>query len=202
MGVIDARRFRRRAVLALVVSLALGGSAALAADVALAFKARVARLCIAAAFARHLADGKRHAPWAWADTAPVASLTFGRLGERVLVLEGATGASLAFGAGHVDGTARPGSRGTSVVAGHRDTVFTFLEGVRVGDVVEVRTSAGVARHVVRGARVTTATDPEVFAETFGSTIRLVTCHPIRGVAPTDRRLVVELVGDPPRRRSS
>jgi sortase A len=98
---------------------------------------------------------------------------------------------LAFGLGHVDGTAPPGGAGLSVVGGHRDGDARFLAGLEPGDVVRLRTAAGVSRWQVRGARVvqagSTVPDPGP-----GDRMWLVTCWPIDAVRPGASRYVVEL----------
>ena len=62
-----------------------------------------------------------------------------------MVLAGASGRTLAFGPGHVDGTPLPGEHGNAVVSGHRDTHFAFLRDLRCGDVLEVQTAAAALR---------------------------------------------------------
>ncbi|HIF09988.1 MAG TPA: sortase, partial [Sneathiellales bacterium] len=53
------------------------------------------------------------------------------------VLSGDAGSSLAFGPGHMFGTAIPGEPGLSIVAGHRDTHFAFLQHISVGDLLSI-----------------------------------------------------------------
>ena len=54
----------------------------------------------------------------------------------------ASGPTLAFGPGHVDGTAAPNARGNSVIAGHRDGSFRFLDRLRIDDVLHLETRGG------------------------------------------------------------
>ena len=58
------------------------------------------------------------------------------------VLAGASGATFAFGPGHLDGT---GTTGHSVIAGHRDTRFTLLGYLRPDDPVLVQSRDGFLR---------------------------------------------------------
>ncbi|RMF76633.1 MAG: class GN sortase [Acidobacteria bacterium] len=154
-------------------------------------KAALARVLIARAFAATLADGRPHPPWPWADTAPIARLEVPRLGIRRHVLAGASGASLAFGVGHVDGTAAPNTPGTCLLAGHRDTVFAFLRELRVGDALVVRTPRAslcyriVSRRVVAAADGWSDVDPADRPR-----LVLATCWPFDTVRRTPRRLVV------------
>jgi sortase A len=159
----------------------------------LAAKARLAEHLIDQAFASHLLDGKAHRPWSWADTHPVGRLEIPRLGVRRTVLAGASGSSLAFGPGHVDGTAVPNGRGNSVVAGHRDSWFAFLEQLRVGDEVVVTTREGVRRYRVTKTDVHSMWDIDVAAATDDTRLTLVTCYPFGGLVGSTNRYVVTCV---------
>src|SRR5262249_22164287 len=108
----------RRALLAGAGLLLAAGGALLGRGLYLEAKGALARILIERALAAHLQDGRPHRPWSWADTTPIAVLELHRLSVRRVVLEGASGTSLAFGVGHIDGTARPNSPGTCVLAGH------------------------------------------------------------------------------------
>ena len=77
--------------------------------------------------------GERHLPWPWADTWPVARLQLAAKDIDLYVLSGAQGNSLAFGPGHDSGSVLPGSKGFSVIGGHRDTHFTFLQQLALDD---------------------------------------------------------------------
>jgi sortase A len=153
-------------------------------------KAALASRLIDGAFEAHLRDGRPHRPWAWADMYPVAVLEVERLGVQRVVLRGATGESLAFGAGHVDGTASPNARGHSVLAGHRDRGFAFLRDLRPGDGLRLRTADGVRDYLVDGIRVVTATDVTVMAETPEDRLTLLTCYPFGGLLRSRLRYVV------------
>ncbi|HEV8700832.1 MAG TPA: class GN sortase [Candidatus Polarisedimenticolia bacterium] len=153
-------------------------------------KAAIASCLIDRALEAHLRDGRPHRPWPWADMHPIAVMEVERLGVRRAVLRGATGESLAFGAGHVDGTASPNAHGHSVLAGHRDRGFAFLRDLRPGDGLRLRTSDGVRDYLVDGIRVVTATDVTVMAETPEDRLTLVTCYPFGGLLRSRLRYVV------------
>jgi sortase A len=158
----------------------------------LAVKRQVAAFLIERAFRAHLEDGRAHRPWSWADTWPIARIEVPRLGVSRTVLAGASGGSLAFGPGHVDGTALPGTVGTAVVAGHRDGSFAFLAHVVPGDAIRVVTRDGTSTYRVEATWVTTAEDASVLAPD-GPRLHLVTCHPFGGVLPGPDRFVVTAV---------
>lgn len=148
-------------------------------------KARLAQLLIARAWAQTQAGEVNVKPWPWADTWPVAHLTAPAQGVDLYVLAGAEGRSLAFGPGHVYGTPLPGEAGNSVIGGHRDTHFAFLEQLERGDELDVDTPHGEhARYRVTGGEVVHKDDLDVLAQPAeGAYLTLVTCYPFDAVRP-------------------
>jgi sortase A len=105
-------------------------------------KARLAQVLLERAFDKTVATGRDTKPWSWADTWPVARIEVKRLGAHAIVLAGSSGQALAFGPGHVERTPDAGERGVAVYSAHRDTHFTFLKNVVIGDEIEVTRSDG------------------------------------------------------------
>jgi sortase A len=153
-------------------------------------KARLAEILIGRAFAAHLEDGRPHPPWPWADMHPIARLDVARLGVRRLVLSGASGSSMAFGPGHIDGTSPPGGPGNCVLAGHRDSWFAFLEHLERGDRIVLEGRRGARRYVVEETVVTSVTDASVLEPTDRPRLTLVTCWPFGGLRSGPLRYVV------------
>jgi sortase A len=180
---------RRLLVSLALIALASGGGI-LAHHGYIRAKGLLARHLIDSALEAHLRDGGPHRPWSWADILPIARLEIDRLGVSASVLSGASGASLAFGVGHVDGTARPGLPGNCVLAGHRDRAFAFLRHLEPGDVIRLRTHAGARRYVVDSAQVVRATATGVLRPTPGTRLTLVTCYPFDGLVGSPWRYVV------------
>jgi sortase A len=143
-------------------------------------KALVAEHLVARAFEAHLEDGRRHRPWEWADMAPIARLEVERLELARYVLSGASGSSMAFGVGHIDGTAAPNTPGNTVFAGHRDTWMEFLRKLRPGDRLRVVTAEATQEYVLTHTRVVHETDTTVLEPTSDQRVTLVTCYPFDG----------------------
>ncbi len=139
------------------------------------------------------AGTSRVRPWVGADSWPVARLRAPRLGVDLIVLANATGSTLAFAPGHVDGTAAPGAHGNTVLAGHRDTHFAFLERLRPGDELQLERPGGPeARYLVRSARIVDRARSEILAPAERDLLTLVTCWPFAAMAPGGReRYVVQ-----------
>lgn len=181
---------RRRSLAAACLSFALG-LALFGEQGYLRLKAALAGRLIESAYVSYLADGRAHRPWAWADTHPIARLAVPRLGVERTILAGASGSSLAFGPGHVDGTALPNASGNSVVAGHRDTWFRFLGDVVPGDSLWIETREGRRPYRVASRSVQSMWNADaVLAARDGRHVTLVTCWPLDDLLPGPERLVV------------
>lgn len=119
-----------------------------------------------------------------------ARLEIPRLDLAVLVSPGTGADILDLTAGHIEGTALPGSSGHVALAAHRDRHFRPLEGVRKGDLVTLTTPAGTVRYSVESTKVVFPEDVHVLDPTPYPSLSLVTCHPFDFVGPAPGRFVV------------
>ncbi|MEM7207752.1 MAG: class GN sortase [Pseudomonadota bacterium] len=144
-------------------------------------KAELAQFLIARAWAETLETQRTQRPWPWADTWPVARL---RHADRDLfVLAGAHGSALAFGPGHHDASDPPGY-GHSVIGGHRDTHFAFLETVRSGDEFSLqKIDREWQRYSVTDQRVVDSRTDAIGLITGANRLELVTCYPFDAIVP-------------------
>jgi sortase A len=123
-------------------------------------------------------------PWPWADTWPVARLALPDHGVDLIVLADASGRSMAFGPGHVAGSAPPGTLGNTVLSGHRDTQFRALKDVGPGDRVRLETPDRMQHeYTVTETLVVDARDLSVMHDTGEPRLTLVTCFPFDGLLP-------------------
>jgi len=147
-------------------------------------KAQLAQVLLSRAWAATLAGAEEARPWAWADTWPVARLTVPDLGVDEIVLAGDSGRTLAFGPGHLTGTPLPGSRGHSILGGHRDTHFAFLQGLRPGMKIAVqRLDGGWQDYLVTGSEVMDYRRAWLTPAEGRTVLSLVTCYPFDAVTP-------------------
>jgi sortase A len=155
-------------------------------------KAFVAQRLIAASWKEALATGRVQRPWPWADMRPIAKLTVVGRGVELYVLDGSSGRSLAFGPGHVDGTAQPGSAGNSVIVAHRDTHFAFLRQIALNEEIDIEDAKGrTTRYRVREASVVDKSETRVLDAADSPQLTLITCFPFDAIQPgTPLRYVV------------
>lgn len=181
----SARRVRLKRVLTLAVgALAFGGTALLGEGVYIHAKAGLAQVLLERAWQRERATGQPVRPWPWADTHAVARLRAPSQDTDVLVLAGASGRTLAFGPGHLDGSALPGDAGNAVITAHRDTHFRFLRAMGAGDEIVVeRTNGALRRFRIREAYVADRHALRIPRDTEVPTLTLVTCYPFDAIVP-------------------
>jgi sortase A len=178
------RRLTRRPALALAACVAALGLWQLGTGLYIPAKALVAQALLHDAWRRTLAGATRVKPWPWADTWPVARLRAPAHNVDQIVLAGASGRTLAFGPGHLDGTPEPGAVGNSIIGGHRDTSLAFLERVAVGERLVVETADGARiAYRVTGHRVVDASRPWPSPEVAERRLTLVTCYPFDAIVP-------------------
>lgn len=146
-------------------------------------KAMVAQELLEDAWQQTKHGVKRVKPWPWADTWPVAKLIIDDLGVKVIVLEGSSGRTLAFGPGRAIEGATPGSSGTLLISGHRDTHFRFLKELKKGQQIRLEASDKTIFYRVIHSEVIDAKTTAIINNADGNILILVTCYPFDAYIP-------------------
>ena len=136
-------------------------------------KAQLAQFLLESAWRRILAGQVQARPWPWADTHPVAELEVPALGVRRLVLAGASGRNLAFGPTALT----PIDGNDLVISGHRDTHFGFLQRLTGGEVLRLRTRAGMREYRVAWREVVDSRQRQLVLDASRERLTLITCFP-------------------------
>jgi len=145
-------------------------------------KAQLAQVLVRGAWERTLAGERQVKPWPWADTWPVARLAVPDRSIDLYVLAGANGRTIAFGPGHMFGTALPGEKGNSVIGGHRDTHLSFLRDAKPGTELRAQRPDGVwRRYRVKATEVLDEKDVWVTRQDGRSRMTLITCYPFDAI---------------------
>jgi sortase A len=142
----------------------------------------------AAALAAGSAQTVRAGPLA--DPLLLGRIEIPRLDLTAIVREGDDDATLAVAVGHIPGTAKPGERGNVVLAGHRDTFFRALRGIRLHDTIRISTPRGEDEYSVVSTEVVGPKEIRVLRSTGDGRLTLVTCFPFGFVGRAPRRFVV------------
>ena len=184
---LKSKQFRYIALVLFLIGLSLTGKATY-----IHAKAGLAKYLLRSSWQETMEKGDAVKPWAWADTWPVARMIVPEHEIDLVVLEGDSGNVLAFGPGHMTLSSLPGQPGNSIISGHRDTSFRFLERVRVGDRITVQTKEGsMVPFKVIATQVIDEAVLDMNIETDIPLLTLVTCYPFDAVVPggSERYLV-------------
>jgi len=124
------------------------------------------------------------------DGASIGEIQISRLGLRAIVVQGESAPVLRRGVGHLSDTALPGEVGNVVLAGHRDTFFRPLSGVRAGDSITLKTRDGEFEYLVESTSVVAPSAIQVLEPTGGRTLTLITCYPFSYIGAAPNRFIV------------
>jgi sortase A len=145
-------------------------------------KAGLAQHLLQRAWTRTLQTGAGQRPWPWADTWPVARLRWQAGGIDLFVLADASGRSLAFGPGVVNGAELRHGTGNRVIAGHRDSHFQFLGRLNRGDVLQFQNADGEWNdYRLLETAVVDSRKEVLIPNCEGSCLTLVTCFPFNAI---------------------
>lgn len=184
----------RTGIAALLVAILLGASVhQLGSGAYIVLKAELAQLLIARAWQANLSGGiATERPWPWADMRPIARLELIEQRESLYVLDNDSGRSLAFGPGLRVSSTAPGRGGNTVISGHRDTHFSALRHIEVGDRIQLQTVRGrLIDYRVTRLRIIDQSENWVAAEHGIDELTLITCWPFDALTPRGpERLVV------------
>ena len=120
----------------------------------------------------------------------IGIITIPKISETYPIVQGTDDNSLKHGVGHYVNSVMPGVKDNSVLAGHRDTVFSKLGKLKIGDKVVVQTSSGIFTYAVTRTRIVKADDRTVIVPTPTATLTLSTCYPFHFIGSAPDRYIV------------
>ena len=131
---------------------------------------------------------------------PVGRIKVGRIGLKMVVVQGTDHDTLKKGPGHYIRSGLPGEGGLIYIAGHRTTYlapFAYIDGIKAGDYVTLEVPYGTFTYRVFRHYVVPASEVSILQNHGREILRLQACHP-RFFA-THRYIVdARLVGVAPR----
>ena len=132
----------------------------------------------------------RPTPDALSSGEPIGTLEITRVGLSGVVVEGDSDAVLDRAIGHLPDTPLPWKDGNSALAAHRDTIFRPLKGVRLGDVLRLKTPHGDFDYRVVDTLIVKPHDVWVLDPTPVSTLTLISCWPFNYIGHAPERFIV------------
>jgi sortase A len=148
--------------------------------------------------AREALESMRHAPPAESKPTPqtmavgeaIGTLEITRVGLAGVVVEGDSDAVLDRAIGHLPDTPLPWKDGNSALAAHRDTIFRPLKGVRLGDVLRLKTPHGDFDYRVTETLIVKPDEVWVLDPTPVTTLTLISCWPFNYIGHAPERFIV------------
>lgn len=113
-----------------------------------------------------------------------------RVNISVIVLEGSDSSILDVAAGHIPGTALPGTTGNVGIAAHRDTFFRSLREIRPNDRLTLTTPIRTFEYGVESTEVVDPKNVGVLVPTADAELTLVTCYPFNYIGAAPKRFIV------------
>ena len=146
-------------------------------------KAMVAQKLISSSWESGLSQQAALKPWRWADTRPIARLVVPRLAKEVFVMQDDSGESLAFGPGHLSASSAISEHGHVMISGHRDSHFSFLRDLKLGDDIETQNIMGTTiRYRIISTRILDIEKDELIKQD-NNQLSLITCYPFDDFIP-------------------
>jgi len=137
-----------------------------------------------------MTDEGRTAPASLSTGEPIGTLEIARVGLSGVVIEGDDDSVLDRAIGHLPDTPLPWQAGNSALAAHRDALFRPLKGVRLGDILRLRTPHGDFDYMVRETLIVKPDDLWVLDPTPVSMLTLISCFPFNYIGHAPERFIV------------
>ncbi len=120
----------------------------------------------------------------------IGKITIPDLKQTLPIYEGTENSQLKMGIGHYEKSVLPGVADNSVLSGHRDSVFSQLGKLKVGELLLVDTVAGKFTYKISNFRIVGADDRTVIVPTSSAVLTLTTCYPFRYIGNAPKRFIV------------
>jgi sortase A len=120
----------------------------------------------------------------------IGTITIPVLNKTLPIYQGTENSQLEKGVGHFEGSVLPGQTDNSVLAGHRDSVFSKLGKLKLGDLLVVNTAAGNFTYKVSRFRIVGEDDRTVIVPTKTAVLTLSTCYPFFYIGNAPKRYIV------------
>ncbi|MBC7463137.1 MAG: class D sortase [Actinobacteria bacterium] len=110
--------------------------------------------------------------------------------KTIPIYEGTESEQLKKGIGHYEGSVQPGVKDNSILAGHRDSVFSQLGKLKVGELLVIHSASGIYTYKISHFRIVKSDDRTVIVPTKNAVLTLSTCYPFYFIGPAPKRFIV------------
>ena len=127
----------------------------------------------------------------------IGTLSIPAVDQSFPIIEGTGDEELKRGVGHFRQSVLPGIEDNCVLSGHRDTVFTRLGELEIGDQLIAETAAGRFTYEIVNIRIVDKDDKTIIVPADHAVLTVSTCYPFNyvGSAPDRYILTADLVKD-------
>ncbi|MZQ99085.1 MAG: class D sortase [Acidaminobacter sp.] len=120
----------------------------------------------------------------------IGTLLIPALEQSFPIIHGTSDEHLKEGVGHYTQSVMPGAKDNCVLSGHRDTVFTDLGDLIVGDLLIIEMADRLLTYQINGTRIVDKEDRTVIVPTDHAALTLTTCYPFVYIGNAPQRYVV------------
>lgn len=120
----------------------------------------------------------------------IGTISIPAINLSVPIVQGTSWHDLSLGVGHYEGSMLPGQKGNVILSGHRDTVFTPLQHIKLGDLVVVHTPYGPFSYKVVRTTIVPKADTHIVVPSTHSQLTLTTCYPFVYIGFAPKRFIV------------
>ena len=120
----------------------------------------------------------------------IGTITMPTLKQKLPIIQGTGNKELKKGVGHYVQSVLPGESDNCVLSGHRDTVFSEIGKLKIGDPLIIQTVAGIFTYEVSGTRIVKEDDKTVIVPTDSAVLTLTTCYPFNFIGSAPDRYIV------------
>jgi sortase A len=120
----------------------------------------------------------------------IGDLIIPALNQVLPIVQGTDSEELKKGVGHYAQSVLPGEEDNCVLSGHRDTFFSELGELKLGDQLVVQTSAGTFTYEINNIRIVDKDDKTVIVPADHAMLTLTTCYPFIYVGSAPDRYII------------
>lgn len=178
---VKASNNKRQQIIKVIATLALLlASWQILSSLYLPAKAQLAQWLIAKAWEQTKKDGNHHAPWSWADTYPIAHINFPSINQSNYILAGGNNRNMAFGPVKLDASGMFGEPLSTVISGHNDSHFAFLNQLKLNDFIQIETQTELINYRIESIEIIDSTQKQITLTPQPQLI-LTTCYPFNSL---------------------